>query len=145
MPDLFLSEAVRVTLSLYASLERYLPEDRQGNSCTLEMEEGSLVSHLFTRLSIPSGIPRLIFINGVHASKEAVLKNGDEVGVFPPVAGGSELGPPGFQNHDKAITFADNIDRQRGIRALVADSPTPCRLRRGEVVCHLLPKDHPCC
>jgi molybdopterin converting factor small subunit len=31
---------------------------------------------------------KIIFLNGIHASGEETLREGDRVGVFPPVAGG---------------------------------------------------------
>jgi len=30
----------------------------------------------------------MIFLNGLHATGDEVLREGDRVGVFPPVAGG---------------------------------------------------------
>jgi molybdopterin converting factor small subunit len=38
--------------------------------------------------NIPPEAPKVIFLNGVHATGNEVLKEGDRVGAFPPVAGG---------------------------------------------------------
>jgi molybdopterin converting factor small subunit len=83
---------MRVTVRLYASLESYLPEHRQGSCCDLDIDEGTRVSHLVSRLGIPAEAPKLVFVNGVHARQDELLKDGDEVGVFPPVAGGCRAG-----------------------------------------------------
>ncbi len=77
-----------IELRLYASLSRYLPEEREGNSCRMEVEPGITIQDVLQRLHIPSEIPKVIFLNGVHARGDEVLQEGDRLGVFPPVAGG---------------------------------------------------------
>jgi len=79
---------LKVELNLYASFKRYLPEKSSGNSCIVEVEEGTRVREFLVRLSIPPEAPKVIFLNGVHAKGDEVLKDGDRVGAFPPVAGG---------------------------------------------------------
>ena len=54
----------------------------------MEVEEGTRIKELIVRLSIPQESPKFIFLNGVHAEGDEVLKDGDRVGAFPPVAGG---------------------------------------------------------
>lgn len=75
-------------MSLYASLARYLPEQSRGKACTLEVPEGTTVGDLVQRLGIPEGTIKVVFLNGVHAKAQALLHDGDRLGVFPPVAGG---------------------------------------------------------
>jgi molybdopterin converting factor small subunit len=52
------------------------------------MEEGATVRKLFEKCQIPFDVPKIIFLNGVHAWGDEGLKDGDRVGAFPPVAGG---------------------------------------------------------
>ena len=54
----------------------------------MEVEEGTQVKELIARMNIPQEAPKFIFLNGVHAQGDEVLKDGDRVGAFPPVAGG---------------------------------------------------------
>lgn len=54
----------------------------------MEVGEGTTIQGLLDRLDIPPDIPKLIFLNGTHARADTVLKDGDRVGVFPPIAGG---------------------------------------------------------
>jgi molybdopterin synthase sulfur carrier subunit len=77
---------MKVELFLYASLKNYLPEG--DGKKVLEVEEGTTVEGLLNKLRIPPGFPKIIFLNGVHARGNEVLKDGDRVGAFPPVAGG---------------------------------------------------------
>jgi molybdopterin converting factor small subunit len=79
---------MRIELRLYASLGRYLPENGEGNSCYLEVTPGTTIEELLLRQDIPPEAPKIIFLNGVHARGDEILKEGDRVGAFPPVAGG---------------------------------------------------------
>jgi molybdopterin converting factor small subunit len=74
---------MRIELKLYASLGRYMPEQN-----AVEIAEGSTIRGLLEGLKVPMDAVKLIFLNGVHADGGEVLKEGDRVGVFPPVAGG---------------------------------------------------------
>ena len=79
---------MRIELRLYASFKKYLPGDSPDNTCSVEVEEGATVRKLLEKFQIPFDAPKIIFLNGIHARGEEVLKDGDRVGAFPPVAGG---------------------------------------------------------
>ncbi|RJR49251.1 MAG: MoaD/ThiS family protein [Desulfobacteraceae bacterium] len=79
---------MKVELRLYASLGKYMPEQRSGPSESMEVAEGSTIRAVLERLNVPLDSVKIIFLNGLHASGDEALKNGDRVGVFPPVAGG---------------------------------------------------------
>lgn len=82
------SGRVHVQLSLYASLKPYLPNQDGQNLNVLEIEPGTTVKALLTRLGVPLEKVKIIFINGVLSKGERVLEDADRIGVFPPVAGG---------------------------------------------------------
>lgn len=79
---------MNIELHLYASLASYLPKDAASKTAMITMESGGTVQELITGLGIPENTVKLIFINGVHGKKDTVLKDGDRVGLFPPVGGG---------------------------------------------------------
>jgi sulfur carrier protein ThiS len=80
---------MRIELKLYASLARFMPDKPGGsNAHTFEVDDGTTISDLLESLKVPTHRVKLIFLNGVHAKGDYVLKEGDRVGVFPPVAGG---------------------------------------------------------
>ena len=79
---------MKIELRLFASLSRYLPEQRTGNLCAMEIPEGTTIKELLQRLTIPAEIRKIIIVNGVHAGESQLLTEGDRIGVFPPVAGG---------------------------------------------------------
>lgn len=79
---------MRIELNLFASLRRYMPHKDKGNSCSVEIAEGTRISELLEQLKVPTDAVKLVFLNRVHAGGDEILKDGDRVGVFPPVAGG---------------------------------------------------------
>jgi sulfur-carrier protein len=79
---------MKIKLNLYASLAEYLPDRAQGNPNLLELPEGTTIKQLIEQLQIPLDTPRIIFLNGTHAPLEALLNDGDRLGMFPPLAGG---------------------------------------------------------
>jgi molybdopterin synthase sulfur carrier subunit len=79
---------MKVELCFYASFASRLPENREGNSCTTEIDEGSTVRELLDKMGLPEDLPKIVFLNGLHAKYDDVLKPGDRLAVFPPIAGG---------------------------------------------------------
>jgi len=78
---------MKIEFRLYASLSRYMPEGWR-KSPTVEIREGATVKELLESIEVPLEAVKVVFINGVHASADEVLQDGDRVGIFPPVAGG---------------------------------------------------------
>jgi sulfur-carrier protein len=80
---------MKIQLNLFASLSKYLPESREGGfTNTMEVDEGTTIKSLLAALHIPLDLPKIIFINGIHADLTTILKEGDRLGLFPPLAGG---------------------------------------------------------
>jgi molybdopterin synthase sulfur carrier subunit len=80
---------MKIQFNLFASLSRFLPDPREnGFSNLVEIAEGTTIKALLESLQVPPDLPKIIFLNGIHADPTAVLKEGDRLGVFPPLAGG---------------------------------------------------------
>jgi molybdopterin synthase sulfur carrier subunit len=79
---------IEVTVKLFATLRDYLPRQCEGNSCTLEVGEGSTVGDVFRQLKIPREIKLLFLVNSTHADENRILNAGDMLSVFPPIGGG---------------------------------------------------------
>ena len=83
---------MKVELKLYATLAKFLPANAQRNAVDLEVAEGTSVLDLLTGHNVPMETCHLILINGIFSppaqSATAMLKDGDTVAVWPPVAGG---------------------------------------------------------
>ena len=80
---------MKVELNLFASLARYAPDKIGGHGHRImDVAEGTTILGLLNHLELPIDKIRMIFLNGLHATGDEVLRDGDRVGVFPPVAGG---------------------------------------------------------
>jgi molybdopterin converting factor small subunit len=80
---------MKIHLNLFASLTRFLPDpEGAGFSNLVAIEEGTTIETLLDHLKIPREQPKIIFLNGIHAEGTMVLKEGDRLGIFPPLAGG---------------------------------------------------------
>ena len=79
---------MRVELNLFATLKRFIPNEVKGSPWKVSISKGTKVRELLGQLKIPKNDIKLVFLNGVHASGNEILKDGDRVGVFPPIGGG---------------------------------------------------------
>ncbi|WDP92840.1 MAG: MoaD/ThiS family protein [Desulfobacter sp.] len=73
----------RIDLKLFVTLAQYHPGEGR-----LEIENGTTVADLIKNCGIPEEEVKLIFINGRKAGAGDVIRDGDRVGLFPPVGGG---------------------------------------------------------
>ena len=88
-PDHLKRENVmKIEVKLFATLRDYLPEGSGRFSCSMEMEGQDRVKDILEKLKIPEEIPKIILVNGIHGKIDQILKEGDVVSIFPPVAGG---------------------------------------------------------
>lgn len=81
-----------VTLKLYASLGSYLPDHARKNEAVVSVDEGTSVEALIDSYDVPREACHLVLLNGVFQPPgqrgQSILKPGDAVAVWPPVAGG---------------------------------------------------------
>ena len=75
---------ITIDLRLFATLQQFEPPSAR----TFKIEPETRVRTLVQNLGIPEIKAKLIFINGIKEDLDSVLKNGDRVGIFPPVGGG---------------------------------------------------------
>lgn len=79
---------MEIEVKLFATLRDYLPRGSSRFSCKMEIDGRTRVQDILSNLKIPDDIPKIILVNGIHGKKEQILKEGDVLSVFPPVAGG---------------------------------------------------------
>ena len=75
---------IKIELRLFADLSKYLPE----NSKNFQINNNTNVEQLLLLLGINNNRAKIIFINGRKKDLNDCLKQGDRVGIFPPVGGG---------------------------------------------------------
>ena len=79
---------MKIEVNLYATLKRYMKNETFGELPGIDVKDGLCVKDMIQKLKIPADLIKLIFINGVHAKRDTILKDGDRLGLFPPVGGG---------------------------------------------------------
>jgi molybdopterin synthase catalytic subunit len=90
---------------------------------TVELPEGATVAELLARLNATQPVPRgiAVSVNAEFAAATQELSEGDEVGLLPPVSGGSaRANLPGEVPEDRPITTAltrEAIDAEKMIAA----------------------------
>ena len=79
---------MRVRVKLFAFLGRYASDAPPGTPFDLELPAGTTVDALIEQLKLPRDEVKVIFVNGRSRSPEWLLVDGDDLGIFPPIAGG---------------------------------------------------------
>ncbi len=79
---------MKIEVNLYAALSQYIPDGNKGPTHIVDLEEGTTVSELLRQLGVPTQSAKLIFLDGMHSNLDKELKEGNRLGVFPPVGGG---------------------------------------------------------
>ena len=83
---------MNVRLKLFANLANFLPPGAERNEVWLEVADGQSVGELLDQFNVPRDACHLMLINGRFSppaeADDVVLKEGDTVAVWPPVAGG---------------------------------------------------------
>ena len=86
--DSRLDEMIEIEVKLFATLRDYLPKGSSQFSCKMGIDPHTRIQDILSRLKIPDDLPKIILVNGIHGKKDQVLKEGDVLSIFPPVAGG---------------------------------------------------------
>ncbi len=79
---------MNVKVKLFATLQRYQPDIAAGESFEVTLPESSSIGDLIEKVGIREREVKITYVNGRARSEMYRLKEGDEVGIFPPVGGG---------------------------------------------------------
>jgi molybdopterin converting factor small subunit len=75
-----------VHLKFFAGLRDAIPGRKSPYSVDLPAD--ATVEQVLDRFGVPRDKPKILLVNGRHADLRHVLREGDTLSVFPPVAGG---------------------------------------------------------
>jgi molybdopterin converting factor small subunit len=74
---------MKVTVKLFASLRSFGPDEQ-----VLHLPDNTTIDDVVRILQIPGTIRLLRIVNGEHRPADHELKDGDDLALFPPIAGG---------------------------------------------------------
>lgn len=78
---------MRLEIRLYATLRQAAPAAPAG-VVPLDVPDGATVAQVLGLVKIDPADVRMIMVNGLAAELDHILKDGDRLGLFPPLGGG---------------------------------------------------------
>ncbi len=78
---------MQIEVRLYATLRQAAP-DAPAGVLTVAASAGATVADLLALVNVDPAAVRLLMVNGIAADLGRVLRDGDRLGVFPPLGGG---------------------------------------------------------
>jgi molybdopterin converting factor small subunit len=79
---------MKVSVKLYASLTKYAGGSVMHEPMQVELADEATLTELYDAIGIPDNEVKTAFVNSTMQTANYRLRDGDEVGVFPPVGGG---------------------------------------------------------
>jgi len=83
---------MRVQLKLFATLSDFLPPGAARNAVDVEVPEGATPHQVMDLYRVPRGQAHLVVVNGMFVPPQErdslALAEGDDLALWPPVAGG---------------------------------------------------------
>ncbi len=83
---------MQIRLKLFASLAKHLPDGAVKNESACELPEGATVADAIRQCGAPGEHCHLVLVDGHYIAPsdrgETVLKEGQALAIWPPVAGG---------------------------------------------------------
>lgn len=83
---------MKITLKLFALLDKYLPEGAVKNQVEMTVDDGVTVMDVIHSVNLPTEHCHLVLVDGVYVAPSErdsrVLNDGEALAIWPPVAGG---------------------------------------------------------
>ncbi len=79
---------MKVKVKLFATFQKYLPEGSGLEGVEIEVPEGTTLKDLYTRFALPEETPKITLVDGKHQKEDYIVRAGETISVFPPIAGG---------------------------------------------------------
>lgn len=84
---------MQITLKLYATIADRLPSSAKKNAASITVDDNASLHSIIDAYHVPRELAHLVLINGVFVcdadrDQGGLLKEGDVLAIWPPVAGG---------------------------------------------------------
>lgn len=79
---------MQITVKLHGTLRKYLPAGSRDNFTVVDVPAGATIADVVHRLGIPPNHTKMMVSGDEHLEATSVLRDGQEVNLFPPLAGG---------------------------------------------------------
>lgn len=79
---------MQITVRLHGTLRKYLPAGSGANAILVDVTDGATVADVVSQLGIPPGHAKMIVSDNVQLDASSELHHGQELNLFPPLAGG---------------------------------------------------------
>jgi molybdopterin converting factor small subunit len=81
---------ISVSVKIHHGFKQFLSAAmKTGDPFDISVEDNTTVRELLRdKIKLPSDMPKMILINGLHSKEKQTLKNGDKVSLFMPMTGG---------------------------------------------------------
>jgi hypothetical protein len=79
---------MKIQVWLWGHLPQYIPDEQKGKFRVVETHDGATIRDVLGQLQIPEWATDLLFLNGVHATENQTLQDGDRMTAFPRLLSG---------------------------------------------------------
>ena len=82
---------MKIEVKLYGLLRRYRPETAVGaphHPFPVVLADGATITTLLKTIGVPDGLLNAASVNKVSAELDTILRENDQISLFPPSAGG---------------------------------------------------------
>jgi len=80
---------MKIELKLIGNYLAYLPQELRDHISNLEIPDNSRVSDILALLTLHRGAQQVVLINGIGATLDQIIHDGDLVTIFDAIAGGN--------------------------------------------------------
>ena len=80
---------ISINIKIHPGMKQFLSKGMTQRRFEISLPDDSTLEHLLNdKVGLPEDLPKLIVVNGIHASLSQKLKQDDRVSIFMPTAGG---------------------------------------------------------
>lgn len=79
---------MRLNVKLYGMLGRSFDEYDHGSGLAIHLPDGASINDLLSQLELSHEGLGMIYMDGIRLNKKSLLKDGTQIKIFQPIAGG---------------------------------------------------------